>query len=104
MMLFTQMQTALSRLALIFSFIILLPACSGFNASDDTADTDVNYQIMVQRATQTAIWAMPAVGLIDLKKATIRDLGGTINEVVYLTRPFDSRHGLIKPGSRVTSS
>ena len=55
----------------------------------------INYRIMVQRATQTAIWAMPAVALVDFKKATIRDLGGTINDVVYLTKPFDSKHGFI---------
>ena len=55
----------------------------------------IDYRIMVQRATQTAIWAMPAVALVDFKKATIRDLGGTINDVVYLTKPFDSKHGFI---------
>lgn len=61
-----------------------------------SADTsDIDYQIMVQRATQTAIWAMPAVALVDFKKATISELGGTINDVVYLTKPFESRHGFI---------
>ena len=30
----------------------------------------IEYKIMVQRATQTAIWAMPAVGIIDFEKAT----------------------------------
>ena len=55
----------------------------------------IQYQIMVQRATQTAIWAMPAVALVDFKKATIRDLGGTLNDVVYLTKPFDSKHGFL---------
>lgn len=71
-------------------------ACSPEEAAQTSADTsDINYQIMVQRATQTAIWAMPAVALVDFKKATIRDLGGTINDVVYLTKPFDSKHGFI---------
>ncbi len=55
----------------------------------------IDYEIMVQRATQTAVWAMPAVALVDFKKATIRDLGGTINDVVYLTKPFDSKHGFL---------
>ncbi len=55
----------------------------------------VEYQIMVQRATQCAIWAMPAVGMVDFRKATIHYLGGTINDVVYLTEPFSSRHGFL---------
>jgi len=56
---------------------------------------DIEYEIMVQRATQTAIWAMPAVGMIDFIKATRRDLGGDINDVVYLRAPFDSKHGFL---------
>ena len=55
----------------------------------------IDYQIMVQRAAQTSIWAMPAVALVDFKKATIRDLGGRINDVVYLSKPFDSKHGFL---------
>lgn len=50
---------------------------------------------MVQRATQTAIWAMPAVGMVDFIKATRRDAGGDINDVMYLDRPFESKHGFL---------
>jgi hypothetical protein len=59
------------------------------------AKQDINYKIMVQRATQTAMWAMPAVGMIDFVKATRRDLGGDYNDVIYLTKPFESRHGFL---------
>ena len=58
-------------------------------------DDDIDCRIMVQRATQTAIWAMPAVGMVDFRKATERDLGGTINDVVYLIKPFESKHGFL---------
>jgi hypothetical protein len=50
---------------------------------------------MVQRATQTAIWAMPGVALVDFTKATKRDLGGKMNDVVYLTKPLNSNHGFL---------
>jgi hypothetical protein len=50
---------------------------------------------MVQRATQAAIWAMPAAGMIDFEKATKRDLGGDVNDVVYVSKPFASRHGFL---------
>ena len=56
---------------------------------------NIDYQIMVQRATQTAIWAMPGVALVDFTKATKRDLGGKMNDVVYLTKPLNSNHGFL---------
>ena len=54
----------------------------------------VGYKIMVQRATQTAIWAMPAAAMIDFLKGT-RRVGGDLNDVVYLNKPFDSKHGFL---------
>ena len=57
--------------------------CDQVNASENSDGVD--YQIMVQRATQAAIWAMPGVALVDFDKATKRDLGGTVNDFVYLT-------------------
>lgn len=65
-----------------------------FGQDRDGTD-DIDYQIMVQRATQTAIWAMPGVALVDFVKATKRDLGGKQNDVVYVTKPFDSKHGFL---------
>jgi len=64
-------------------------------AEQPPAAVDIEYQIMVQRATQAAIWAMPAVGMIDFEKATKRDLGGNVNDVIYVSRPFVSRHGFL---------
>ena len=58
-------------------------------------ETSIDYQMLVQRATQTAIWAMPAVGMIDFVKATRRDVGGDYNDVIYLSKPFESRHGFL---------
>ena len=50
---------------------------------ESTKSKSIDYHIMVQRATQVAILALPAAGITDFKKATIRDLGGTINNIVY---------------------
>jgi len=60
-----------------------------------TNQESIEYQIIVQRATQTAIWAMPGVALVDFIKATQRDLGGDYGDVLYLTEPFDSKHGFL---------
>ena len=51
----------------------------------------IEYQLAVQRATQAAIWGMPAVGIWDFVVATRRDLGGDIGDVVYFSKPMESR-------------
>ena len=55
----------------------------------------IEYQLAVQRATQAAIWGMPAVGIWGFVTATRRDLGGDIGDVVYFSRPMTSRHGFL---------
>lgn len=73
----------------------LFLACSHGLVRDQTQSADVDHQIMVQRATQAVIWAMPAAGMIDFEKATKRDLGGDVNDVIYVSKPFASRHGFL---------
>ncbi len=78
--------------ALLVLFAFGVSQCFGH---DRAGTDDIDYQIMVQRATQTAIWAMPGVTLVDFVKATKRDLGGKQNDVVYVTKPFDSKYGFL---------
>lgn len=77
----------------------LLTVVSAFFVSTSMAQgeatSDINYQIMVQRATQVAIWGMPAAATIDFEKAIKRDLGGDVNDVIYVSKPFVSRHGFL---------
>lgn len=81
----------------IFGIVLILTVfgISEILAQEENSLNEIEYQIMVQRATQAAIWGMPAVGMIDLEKATKRDLGGDVNDVVYVSRPFTSRHGFL---------
>ena len=80
----------------VSTFIVgLTLLCLSVSAQSANESESIEYQIMVQRATQCAIWAMPAVSLVDFKKATLRDLGGDLNDVVYLTEPFGSQHGFL---------
>jgi len=81
---------------------VATPATKGFNDTEQILERalkiqDIEYKIMVQRATQTAIWAMPAAGMVDFIKATRRDLGGDLNDVVFLDKPFGSKHGFLTP-------
>ena len=61
----------------------------------------IEYKIAVQRATQAAIWAMPAVSVIDIALATQRDLGGDIGDIVYFSKPMVSRHGFLTANNNV---
>lgn len=55
---------------------------------------DIEYDIMVQRATQAAIYYMPAVAQVDFIKAT-RRAGGDYDTVNFVTKPFGSEKGFL---------
>jgi hypothetical protein len=57
--------------------------------------SEVARTIAVQRATQVAIWAVPAVTTYGFARGTIQDLGGKLNDVVALSQPLTSRHGFL---------
>jgi hypothetical protein len=61
----------------------------------DDAEADLQHELMVQRACEAAIWAMPAVGVYDIELAIQRDLGGKPGDVAYMSRPMTSRHGFL---------
>jgi hypothetical protein len=76
-----------------------LPSEQRFDQTDGIlararAVEDIEYKIMVQRASQAAIYFMPAVGMVDFIKAT-RRIGGDINDVVYLNAPLGSDDGFL---------
>lgn len=56
--------------------------------------TNIEYDIMVQRATQAAIHYMPAVAHVDFIKAT-RRAGGDYDTVNFVTKPFGSEKGFL---------
>jgi hypothetical protein len=79
--------------------LAVTPTGPGF---DDTGDilarskqhTNIEYDIMVQRATQAAIHYMPAVAAVDFIKATKR-AGGDYDTVNFVTKPFGSDKGFL---------
>ena len=55
----------------------------------------IEYEIKVERAAEAAIWAIPAVGVADILVSTRRDLGGDVGDIIYFSKPMDSRHGFL---------
>ena len=77
-----------------------VPVATSFDQTDGVLERaraveDIEYQIMVQRATQAAIYYMPAVVMVDFIKAIRRDLGGDVNDVAYLNAPLGSDDGFL---------
>ena len=75
------------------------PTGSDFNDTGDilarsAQHAEIEYDIMVQRATQAAIYYMPAVAQVDFIKATIR-AGGDYDTINFVTRPFGSEKGFL---------
>jgi hypothetical protein len=56
--------------------------------------SEIERTIAVQRATQVAIWAVPAVATYAVLRGTL-DVGGKLNDVVALSQPLTSRHGFL---------
>ncbi|MGI9245059.1 MAG: DUF1254 domain-containing protein, partial [Verrucomicrobiales bacterium] len=57
--------------------------------------SEISRTIAVQRATQVAIWAMPAVTTYGFTRGTLKDLEGDFNDLVTLSQPMVSRHGFL---------
>ncbi len=79
--------------------IAITPTDQNFNDTENILDrsqkhTDIEYEIMVQRATQAAIYYMSAVAQVDFIKATIRG-GGGYDTVNYVYAPFGSNKGFL---------
>jgi len=66
-----------------------------FSSASLAAMAPIERTVAVQRACQTAIWAIPAVGIYDIELSTARDLGGRVNDVVFFSKPMTSRHGFL---------
>lgn len=86
---------------------IALAATLGFgqaacSQTDESMKPDsIEYRMAVQRATQAAIWGMSAAGIVDILLATQRDLGGDVGDIVYFSKPMESRHGFLTANNQV---
>ena len=74
----------------------LMPQAGAQQEAERRAQSrSIEYEMAVQRACEAAIWGMPAVSVWDITVSTRRDLGGDIGDIVYFTKPMNSRHGFL---------
>jgi len=79
----------------LIGFLLAQPVLGTLQAGEPPGLDPIERKIAVQRATQAAIWGMPAVGIWDIVVSTRRDLGGDIGDIVYFSRPMTARHGFL---------
>ena len=77
----------LSTLTAIFLAALTVAAGCALAAEDSQS---IGYEMKVQRASEAAIWAIPAVSIYDIELSIQRDLGGKFGDVVYFTKPMES--------------
>lgn len=80
--------TAIAASLVSGASMAVTPTGENFNDTGDilarsAQHTDIEYEIMVQRATQAAIYYMPAVAQVDFIKATLR-AGGDYDTVNFV--------------------
>lgn len=69
--------------------------------SHNKASDNLDYQQTFQRGTQAAIWGVSAVSMMGVRHGTERDLGGTFNDIIYMSHPMVSRHGFLTANNQV---
>lgn len=79
------------RLQSLATAVTLLSLLAPGKAGED----DLHHNMLVQRACEAALWAMPAVSVYDIELSIQRDLGGKFGDVAYFTKPMTSRHGFL---------
>ncbi|WP_338097747.1 DUF1254 domain-containing protein [Methanolapillus ohkumae] len=64
-----------------------------------TPASSTDDEIFYQRAVQTAIWSLPVVNSISTYQS-LNSLGAKYNDVIYFSKPMDSRHLFLTPNNQ----
>ena len=87
--------TVLKTACVVSCLSMVIVLVEPISAAETIKSDSIEYRMKVQRACEATIWALPAVAIYDFELAIQRDLGGKLGDVVYVTKPFTSRHGFL---------
>jgi len=86
----------------------LLSGCSGKveqsaspQAQARAQELSPREQMIHRRAVEAAVWGMPIEGTRGLLLAARSDLGGDWNDIIYFSKPMESRHGFLTANNQV---
>jgi hypothetical protein len=92
----------LSGLRVLFTTVFMLCfACSTSLATrGQTSSQSLEHELALQRGTQAVIWGLPAVSMKAFFKS-MQDLDAGYQDIVYVSKPFVSRHGFLTANNNV---
>jgi len=70
-------------------------------AAAETLELNPQEQMIHRRAVEAAVWGMPIEGTRGLLLAARSDLGADWNDIIYFTKPMESRHGFLTANNQV---
>ena len=104
--------TGFSTAILSLAMLAGMSACQGEQSSPAASAALPQVQAQAQemtpsekmihrRAVEAAVWGMPIEGTRGLLLASRKDLGADWNDIVYFSKPMESRHGLLTANNQV---
>ena len=89
--------------AAILSLAMLagLTGCQSEQSSPAAPEMSPQEQMIHRRAVEAAVWGMPIEGTRGLLLGARRDVGGDWNDVIYFSKPMESRHGFLTANNQV---
>jgi hypothetical protein len=89
-------------IAALVAFAVSLHSACGpsLAAQPSKSSQSLEYELAVQRGTQAVIWGLPAVSMKSFFKS-MQDLGAGYQDIVYVSKPFVSRHGFLTANNNV---
>ena len=85
---------------IVFVFLLHCFSAPPLAAQVDKESQSLEYQLALQRGTQAVIWGVPAVSMKAFFQS-MQGLGAGYQDIVYVSKPFVSRHGFLTANNNV---
>ena len=93
--------TDFSTAILLLLMLAGLTACQSEKSSPAAPEMSPREQMIHRRAVEAAVWGMPIEGTRGLLLAARSDLGADWNDIIYFSKPMESRHGFLTANNQV---
>ena len=71
--------------------VLLLASATMSAGAQTSSPEDLARRTIERRAVEAAIWGMPAVSMVGVRKS-LAGIGADFNQVVYFSQPLEARH------------
>ena len=85
---------------LAFALLLHFTSATSLAAQESKSSQSLEYELALQRGTQAVIWGIPAVSMKAFFQS-MQGLGAGYQDIVYVSKPFVSRHGFLTANNNV---